>query len=80
MTSNSGFVRPEKFHPYMHLMLCVYDYITETVTIWKLKLLGARLCISLGVLLLVLDHLWLLIYSIGVHASLKYVTSNSNHK
>ena len=67
----------------MHLMLCVYDYITETVTICKLKLLGARLCISLGVLLLVLDHLWLLIYSIGVHASLKYVTSkacfNSNH-
>ena len=67
----------------MHLMLCVYDYITETVTICKLKLLGARLCISLGVLLLVLNHLWLLIYSIGVHASLKYVTSkacfNSNH-
>ena len=24
----------------MHLMLCVYDYITETVTICKLKLLG----------------------------------------
>ena len=62
----------------MHLMLCVYDYITETVTICKLKLLGARLCISLGVLLLVLDHLWLLIYSIGVHASLKYVTSLFN--
>ena len=46
----------------MHLMLCVYDYITETVTICKLKLLGARLCISLGVLLLVLDREYLLEY------------------
>ena len=64
----------------MHLMLCVYDYITETVTICKLKLLGARLCISLGVLLLVLDHLWLLIYSIDVHASLKYVTGCSQQQ
>ena len=67
----------------MHLMLCVYDYITETVTICKLKLLGARLCISLGVLLLVLDHLWLLsdLFNWCPRVSeIRNIHFNSNHK
>ena len=38
MTSNSGFVRPEKFHPYINCMIKIFDNFYELhSTLWFLK-------------------------------------------